>query len=627
MFRELGAHLTNVDGKQGTRFAVWAPNARAVSLICDANDWTAGKWRLFGSDRGIWSAFIEGIQSGERYKFAIETADGTVLEKADPYAFQTEHPPQTASIVAEQGTYHWQDEQWMRQRKKTDWHAQPLSMYEMHLGSWKRPDDGRTYFSYAELATMLVEYLQEMGYTHLQLMPITEYPFDGSWGYQATGYFAPTSRYGSPDDFRAFVDTFHQAGIGVLLDWVPAHFPSDAHALGRFDGTAIYEHEDPKQGFHPDWNTYIFNYGREEVRNFLLASARYWLEEFHLDGLRVDAVASMLYLDYSRKHGEWVPNEHGGNENLAAIKFLKELNTELHRDFPGVLTVAEESTSWGGVSHPVYDGGLGFSMKWDMGWMNDTLRYLRRDPIHRSHHQNELSFRMVYAFTENFILPLSHDEVVHGKRSLISQMPGDYWQQFANLRLLYGYQYALPGKKLLFMGGEFGQWTEWNHDAALDWALLGHQQHDGLRRFVGDLNRLYRNTPALYECDFHGDGFRWIQADDAKNSVFAFARFANSSQETKKSNAANDTVIAICNLTPQPQMNYRIGVPEAGFYTEILNSDAEIYGGSNIGNVGGLYSEKIGQHGFEDSLSLTLPPLSILLLQSARRPTKKQPVN
>ncbi|GAB4149578.1 MAG: 1,4-alpha-glucan branching protein GlgB [Planctomycetaceae bacterium] len=609
MYHTLGAHLKVVDGQPGTWFAVWAPNACEVSVIWDGNGWTPGQNHLWGSDSGIWSGFVAGMNKGDAYKFAIKTRTGEIIEKSDPYAFQTEHPPKTASIVYGDSEYTWQDATWIEKRKTTDWFASPIAIYEVHLGSWKRPEDGRRYFSYSELAKMLVDYVHEMGYTHLQLMPISEYPFDGSWGYQATGYFAPTSRYGTPDDFRAFVDYCHQNNVGVLIDWVPAHFPTDGHALGRFDGTAIYEHEDPRQGFHPDWNTYIFNYGRNEVRDFLLSSARFWIDQFHVDGLRVDAVASMLYLDYSRKEGEWIPNEHGGNENLAAIQFLKDLNIQVHGEFPGVLTIAEESTSWGGVSHPVYAGGLGFSMKWDMGWMNDTLRYLHRDPIYRKHHQNELSFRMIYAFSENFILPLSHDEVVHGKKSLLSQMPGDYWQQFANLRLLYGYQYAMPGKKLLFMGGEFGQWTEWNHDEQLDWSLFGQKMHDGLRRYIGDLNRLYKNESALHEVDFEEEGFRWIQADDAEKSMFAFVRMGRN---------PHDFVVMLANFTPTPRYNYRIGVPEAGFYTEVLNSDAEIYGGSNIGNIGGQYSENIPMHGFDHSLSVTAPPLAMLML----KPTK-----
>jgi 1,4-alpha-glucan branching enzyme len=439
-------------------------------------------------------------------------------------------------------------------------------------------------------------------------MPITEYPFDGSWGYQPTGYFAPTSRHGSPEDFMAFVDYCHQANVGVIMDWVPAHFPCDGHGLGHFDGTALYEHADPRQGMHPDWGTYIFNYGRSEVREFLMSSARYWLEVHHIDGLRVDAVASMLYLDYSRQSGQWIPNRYGGRENLDAIQFLKDLNVHLHGAFPGILTIAEESTAWGGVSHPVYNGGLGFSMKWDMGWMNDTLRYMRHEPVHRAYHQNELSFRMVYAFTENFVLPLSHDEVVHGKRSLLSQMPGDYWQQFANLRLLYGYQYTMPGKKLLFMGGEFGQWTEWDHDAQLDWALFGHQYHDALRRFVGDLNRVYRSEPALYEIDFQPEGFRWIQADDYRNSVYAYYRVGKDPA---------DIVVAVLNFTPVPRESYRVGVPRAGCYRELINSDAAIYGGGNIGNAGAVYTQPVPQHGHAQSLSLTLPPLGMLMLKPA----------
>jgi 1,4-alpha-glucan branching enzyme len=445
-----------------------------------------------------------------------------------------------------------------------------------------------------------------MGYTHLQLMPICEYPYDGSWGYQTTGYFAPTSRHGTPTDLMYFVDYCHQAGVGVLIDWVPAHFPCDGHGLGHFDGTAIYEHEDPRQGMHPDWGTYIFNYGRGEVRDFLLSSGRFWLDVYHVDGLRVDAVASMLYLDYSRKAGEWIPNRYGGRENLEAIQFLKDFNIHLHGAFPGILTIAEESTAWGGVSHPVYDGGLGFSMKWDMGWMNDTLRYLRYEPVHRSFHQNELSFRMVYAFTENFILPLSHDEVVHGKRSLLSQMPGDYWQQFANLRLLYGYQYTMPGKKLLFMGEEFGQWTEWDYDTQLDWALLGHKYHDALRLFVGDLNRVYRSEASLHEVDFKQEGFRWIEADDYKASVFAYYRMAKD---------PDDLVVVAANFTPVPRTGYRVGVPRAGCYREILNSDAAIYGGSNLGNAGAVYTEPVPFHGQAQSLHLTLPPLALLMLK------------
>jgi 1,4-alpha-glucan branching enzyme len=606
MYHTLGAHPEVRDGVAGTRFAVWAPNATEVSVLSNGNGWTPGRDWLWGSNSGVWSGFIPGMNHGDVYKYGIRTRDGQVLEKSDPIAFHAEVPPKTASIVFELDGYHWGDGEWMERRRHTNWLEQPLATYEVHLGSWKRPGDGRRYFCYRELADMLVAYCHEMGYTHLQLMPITEYPFDGSWGYQTTGYFAPTSRFGTPHDFMGFVDRCHRGGIGVLIDWVPAHFPTDAHALGRFDGTALYEHDDWRKGFHPDWNTYIFNYGRSEVREFLLASARFWCDRYHVDGIRVDAVASMLYLDYSRKEGEWIPNCYGGRENLEAIQFLKDLNIMLHGEFPGLLTVAEESTAWGGVSHPVFAGGLGFSMKWDMGWMNDTLRYMRREPVHRQFHQNDLSFRMIYAFTENFVLPLSHDEVVHGKKALLAQMSGDYWQQFANLRMLFGYQYAMPGKKLLFMGGEFGQWNEWNHDAELDWLLTRYPQHDGLKRYVGDLNRLYRTLPALCEADFHSEGFRWIQCDDHQNSVFAFVRYAKDS---------DDFVVFAANFTPVPRDAYRIGVPQAGFYTEILNSDAGIYGGGNVGNNGGVYSEPVHAHGFRHSVSLRLPPLGMLMLK------------
>ncbi len=606
MYRTLGAHLDEVDGAAGVRFSVWAPNAEAVSVLCDANHWTHGKYQLRGSDTGIWSSFFPGLAAGTTYKYGIRARTGELLEKSDPFAFYAEQRPKTASIVYEHGWFPWQDGEWLRRRETTNPLDQPISIYEVHLGSWRHPKDARRYFNYRELAHQLVDYVHEMGYSHLQLMPITEYPFDGSWGYQATGYFAPTSRYGTPDDFKYFVDYCHQANLGVLIDWVPAHFPADGHSLGRFDGTCIYEHADPRQGYHPDWGTYIFNYGRNEVRDFLLSSARFWIEVYHVDGIRVDAVASMLYLDYSRKEGQWIPNRYGGRENIEAIQFLKDLNVHLHGEFPGILTVAEESTAWGGVSRPVYTGGLGFSMKWDMGWMNDTLRYMNLEPVHRAYHQNELSFRMIYAFTENFVLPLSHDEVVHGKCSLLSQMPGDYWQQFANLRLLYGYQYAMPGKKLLFMGGEFAQWTEWDHDAELDWALTVHRYHDGIRRFVGDLNHLYRSNPALYETDFAGEGFRWIQADDWQNSVFAFCRMAKD---------PNDCLAVVGNFTPVPREKYRIGVPRPGFYREILDSDAGIYGGGNIGNGGGVSSEPKGAHGYDHSIVLTLPPLAILILK------------
>jgi len=606
MYTLLGAHPDTVDGVAGSRCAVWAPNAREVSVVFDGNDWEHGRHPLGSSDAGIWSGFVPGLCHGTAYKYSLREPTGQVEQKADPVAFHAELRPKSASVVYELSGYDWHDQEWLRRRERTDWLGQPVSIYEVQLGSWRRPRDGRAFFNYRELAHMLVDYARQMGYTHLQLLPITEYPFDGSWGYQAIGYFAPTSRFGTPHDFMYFVDYCHRNGIGVLVDWVPAHFPGDAHGLERFDGTCLYEHEDPRQGSHPDWGTLVFNYGRTEVRNFLLSSARFWLDVYHVDGLRVDAVASMLYLDYSRKPGEWVPNPYGGRENLEAVQFLQDLNTIVHGEFPGVVTIAEESTAWGGVSRPVYTGGLGFTMKWDMGWMNDTLRYLRRDPIHRQFHQNELSFRMVYAFTENFVLPLSHDEVVHGKRSLLSQMPGDYWQRFANLRLLYSYQYTTPGKKLLFMGGELGQWTEWNHDQEIDWALCGHAAHDGVRRLVGDLNRIYRDTPALHELDVQSEGFRWLSCDDSANSVYAWMRVGKNQR---------DSVIVIMNCTPVPRDGYRVGIPSAGYFVELLNSDAAIYGGSNLGNLGGIYSEPVPQHGLPHSLKICLPPLSLLILR------------
>jgi len=606
MYRHLGAHLTEQDGIAGTHFAVWAPNAKEVCVICDSNDWQHGRNWLTSSDSGVWSGFVPNVLNGEHYKFSLATQHDQRIEKADPYAFQAELRPKTASIVTDLTGYQWNDADWIQRRSETDWLTQPISIYEVHPASWRRPQDGSYFITWSELADGLIDYCQMLGYTHVQLMPVSEHPFDGSWGYQVTGYFAPTSRFGTPQEFMQFVDRFHQAGIGVLVDWVPAHFPNDPHGLAHFDGTALYEHADPRKGFHPDWNTHIFNYGRNEVREFLMSSARFWCETYHVDGLRVDAVASMLYLDYSRDSGQWVPNENGGRENLDAISFLRETNTMLHGEFPGVLAIAEESTAWGGVSRPVYDGGLGFTMKWDMGWMNDTLTYMRHEPVHRKHHQNELSFRMVYAFTENFVLPLSHDEVVHGKKSLISQMPGDTWQQFANLRLLYGYQYAMPGKKMLFMGGEIAQWTEWNHDEELDWALTEFPSHLGIRNLIGDLNRLYRDEPALYEQDFSGLGFQWIQADDWQNSVYAFIRWAKDREEC---------IIVAVNFTPVPRENYVLGVPRPSFYTELFNGDAELYGGTNVGNAGGVYSQDVPMHGFNSSINVTLPPLAMTMFK------------
>ena len=606
MYTVMGAHPDVRDGVAGTRFSVWAPNAREISVACDLNHWQHGANPLSRIDDGVWTGFVPGLRSGSTYKYSVRDSWGHVQQKADPYAFASELRPKSASVVWDLGNYRWHDQAWVRRREMTNWYEQPITTYEVHLGSWRHPEDGRQFYNYRELAHMLVDYVRQMGYTHIQLLPITEHPFDGSWGYQTIGYFAPTSRHGTPQDFMYFVDYCHQNNIGVLVDWVPAHFPTDGHGLARFDGTCLFEHEDPRQGAHPDWGTLVFNYGRTEVRNFLLSSARFWLDLYHVDGLRVDAVASMLYLDYSRKAGEWIPNRYGGRENLEAVQFLKDMNTILHGEFPGVLTIAEESTAWGGVSRPVYTGGLGFSMKWDMGWMNDTLRYIHRDPVHRKFHQNELSFRMVYAFTENFILPLSHDEVVHGKHSLLSQMPGDHWQKFANLRLLYGYQYTMPGKKLLFMGGEFGQWHEWNHDQELDWGLFGHHFHDGLRRFVHDLNEVYRAYGALHELDISPEGFAWIQCDDWQNSVYAYLRYAKN---------RDDFAVVAMNFTPVPRDGYRLGVPKAGYYTEVLNSDADIYGGGNVGNLGGVYTEPVPMHGHPQSISVRIPPLGMLVLR------------
>lgn len=602
----LGAHPVIQDDFVGTRFAVWAPNAREVCVLADQNYWQHGAFYLNSSNEGIWTGTVPDLRPGATYKYSIRCPTGQIVQKADPYAFYAELPPRTASIIYDLSGHVWQDEKWMQQRREANWLERPVQIYEVHLGSWRRPRDGRRYLSYPELADQLIEYCLDLGFTHLQLMPITEYPFDGSWGYQPTGYFAPTSRYGTPHHFMEFVDKCHQAGLGVLVDWVPGHFPTDAHGLAQFDGTSLYEHADPRQGFHPDWNTSIFNYGRFEVRNFLLSSARFWCEQYHIDGLRVDAVASMLYLDYSRKAGQWIPNRYGGRDNLEAIQFLKDMNVMLHGEFPGILTIAEESTAWPGVSRPVYDGGLGFSMKWDMGWMNDTLRYMRRNPIHRRHHQNDLSFRSLYAFTENFVLPLSHDEVVHGKNSLLSQMPGDQWQMFANLRLLLGYQATLPGKSLLFMGAELGQWTEWNHDAELDWPLESIDTHAGIKRFVKDINHLVLQHPALHERDCSHEGFAWIQADDAANSTYAFCRFSKDGQET--------LVIAM-NMTPVPRHGYGLGVPHAGFYQEIFNSDAWMYGGTDVGSGGGAETVPTRMHGRPQSITVTLPPLGIVVFQ------------
>jgi 1,4-alpha-glucan branching enzyme len=608
-YDRLGAHIRTVEGISGVHFAVWAPNAERVSVVGDFNRWD-GRCHPMSSRgaTGLWELFIPDLPEGTLYKYEILSREGgALLAKADPYAHAGELRPRTASIVCDLSHYAWHDQTWMAARAQQTPLSAPLSIYEVHLGSWMRiPEEGTRWLTYRELAQKLIPYAKELGYTHLELMPVTEHPFDGSWGYQATGYFAATSRYGRPEDFMAFVDAAHQAELGVIMDWAPAHFPDDPHGLATFDGTHLYDHADPRLGHHPDWHSRIFNYDRAEVRTFLLNSALFWLEKYHIDGLRVDAVASMLYLDYGRKAGEWIPNEFGGHENLGAVSFLKELNVLVHREHPGAITIAEESTSWPGVSRPTYTGGLGFTFKWNMGWMHDMLEYFRHDPVHRQFHQDQLTFGLLYAFTENFVLPLSHDEVVHGKRALLDKMPGDLWQRFANLRLLYGSMYAHPGKKMLFMGGEFGQWREWNHDSSLDWHLCNFEPHRGLQRLIRDLNGLYRTEPALYEADFDWSGFQWIDFNDTDNSVIAFLRKATSS---------SDAVVCVCNFTPVPRHDYRIGVPTSGWYRELLNTDAFCYGGSNVGNSGGVQSIESPCHGFPHSLTLTLPPLGMLLLK------------
>jgi 1,4-alpha-glucan branching enzyme len=606
-YERLGAQLRTVDGVAGVNFAVWAPNASGVSVIGDFNDWDGRRHPMRKHiPSGFWELFVPELEEGAIYKYHINH-HGNIEQKADPYGFAAELPPRTGSVVANLERHQWNDEAWMNSRAEHNGLDAPISTYEVHLGSWRRPgDDPKRWLTYRELAHQLVEYCQEMGFTHLQLMPISEHPFSGSWGYQTVGYFAATSRYGTPEDFMYFVDHLHQAGIGVIIDWVPAHFPRDGHGLRQFDGTPLYEHADPRQGEHPDWGTMIFNYGRNEVRNFLLSNALFWLDKYHIDGLRVDAVASMIYLDYSRNEGEWIPNEFGGRENLDAISLLKEFNEQTHKQHPGVLTIAEESTAFTGVSRPTYLGGLGFSLKWNMGWMNDTLRYMKHEPIHRKYHQDELTFSLIYAFTENFALPLSHDEVVHGKGSLLDQMPGDLWQKFANLRLLYGYMWTHPGKKLLFMGGEFGQWTEWNYDESLPWHLLEWESHQGVQRMVADINAVYRREPALHEVDFEGHGFEWIDCHNYEASIMAYMRKAKDPQ---------DFVIVACNFTPVVRENYRLGVPHGGWYEEIFNSDSDHYAGSNVGNGGGLMADEQESHGRPFSLNLTLPPLGVTILK------------
>ena len=605
LYDKLGCHLAP-DGKSA-QFAVWAPNAQSVSVIGEWNGWDPGAHPLAArSDgSGVWQGKVAGVKRGQAYKYRIHSqVGGHVVDKADPFGFFSEHPPATGSRVWTL-EYEWNDAEWMKTRAARNGLDSPLAIYELHPGSWRRKDG--EFLSYRELAHALAEYMNWMGFTHVELMPITEHPFYGSWGYQTTGYFAPTARYGTPQDFMYFVDHLHQQGLGVILDWVPSHFPTDAHGLAYFDGTHLYEHADPRQGFHPEWGSSIFNYGRNEVRGFLMSSGLFWLDKYHLDGLRVDAVASMLYLDYARKEGEWIPNRYGGNENLEAIDFLRKMNEAVYRDHPDAVTIAEESTAWPMVSRPVYLGGLGFGMKWNMGWMHDNLSYMKEDPVNRKYHHGKLTFSLIYAFNENFVLPLSHDEVVHGKGSLIGKMPGDAWQQFANLRALYGYMWAHPGKKMLFMGGEFGQRREWTHDGELEWWVNERPEHAGVQRFVKDLNRVYRSEPALYQVDFSWEGFEWIDASDAQSSVIAFLR--------KAKNDPGATLLVVCNFTPLPRTNYVLGVPQAGFWREIVNSDATDFGGAGWGNLGGAESAPVGAHGRPDSLSLTLPPLSTLILK------------
>jgi 1,4-alpha-glucan branching enzyme len=610
LWEKLGAHMSRNVGHPGTHFAVWAPNAESVSVIGDFNGWNKEADPLAPRGQsGIWEGFLPGVGKGSIYKYhLLSRENGYHVDKADPFAVHAETPPRTGSVVWDLD-YEWQDGDWMARRARINHHAAPISIYEVHLGSWRRvPGEGHRPLNYREIAAPLAEHAARCGFTHVELLPVMEHPFYGSWGYQTTGYFAPTSRYGTPQDFMHLIDVLHQNELGVILDWVPSHFPNDEHGLGYFDGTHLFEHADPRQGFHPDWNSLIFNYGRNEVRSFLFSSALYWLGVHHADGLRVDAVASMLYLDYSRQPGEWIPNEYGGRENLDAIAFLRRFNAEAYRWQPDIQTVAEESTAWPMVSRPVESGGLGFGFKWDMGWMHDTLQYMAKDPIHRKYHHGVITFRMLYAFNENFVLPLSHDEVVHGKGSLLSRMPGDEWQRFANLRLLYAYMFAQPGKKLLFMGAEMGQWREWAHDESLDWHLLEEEPHRGIARLVGDLNRLYGSQRALHELDGHPDGFEWINGGDADQSVLVFLR---------KGKSDGDGVVFAANFTPVPRFNYAMGVPSGGRWAEILNSDAREYGGSGQGNLGGLEASPAPRDGRPFSITATLPPLAGVFFRAA----------
>jgi len=608
IYDKMGAHLMEAGGEVGACFSVWAPNARLVSVIGDFNRWSPKTHRLHSrGTSGIWEGFIPGVEKGALYKFHIESHNhGHRIDKTDPIGLLQEKPPRTASVVWDLD-YTWSDREWMEKRAARNSVKAPVSVYEVHIGSWMRVSEEHDRpFSYREMAPKLAEYVHHMGFTHVEFLPVMEHPFYGSWGYQTTGYFSPTARFGTPQDFMFLVDHLHQHGIGVILDWVPSHFPSDGHGLAYFDGTHLFEHSDSRQGFHPDWKTHIFNYGRAEVRSFLMSSAMFWLDKYHADGLRVDAVASMLYLDYSRKEGEWIPNKYGGRENLEAIDFLRRFNEEVYKEHPDIQTIAEESTAWPMVSRPVYVGGLGFGMKWDMGWMHDTLKYFSNDPIHRQYHHNLLTFRMLYGFTENFVLPLSHDEVVHGKGSLLNKMPGDEWQKFANLRLLFAYMYAQPGKKLLFMGDEFGQGNEWSHDRSLDWWLLQYPVHRGLQSWVRDLNHLFRGEKALHELDNEPSGFEWVDCNDAPMSVIALLR---------KGKSPKDVMLVACNFTPVPREQYRVGVPSGGFWKEVLNSDGQEYAGGGIGNGGGVMAEAVKQHGRAFSLELTLPPLAAVFFR------------
>jgi 1,4-alpha-glucan branching enzyme len=608
LYEKLGARLVTLDGVQGTHFAVWAPNAKQVSVAGEFNSWDKSSHPLRPKGQsGIWEGFIPDIRKGALYKYYIVSEYRNYrVEKADPLAFYSEIPPKTASVVWDLD-YTWGDQPWMEKRRGRNAPDGPISIYEVHLGSWQRvPEEGNRSLTYREAAPRLAEYLGQMGFTHVEFLPIMEHPFYGSWGYQTTGYFAPTSRYGTPQDFMYLVDYLHQNDIGVVLDWVPSHFPNDEHGLGYFDGTHLYEHGDPRQGIHPEWDSFVFNYGRNEVRSFLLSNSMFWLDRYHIDGLRVDAVASMLYLDYGRRGGAWIPNQLGGRENLEAIAFLRRFNEEVYKERPDVQTTAEESTAWPMVSRPTYLGGLGFGLKWDMGWMHDTLEYMAKDPIYRKYHHNNLTFRLVYAFFENFVLPLSHDEVVHGKGSLLGKMPGDDWQKFANLRLLFGYMYAQSGKKLLFMGAEFGQWREWAHDESLEWHLLDYPPHSNLKRWVEDLNRFYCNQPTLYELDFDSAGFEWVDCNDIDHSAISLIR---------KGRTTGDIILVVCNFTPVPLLNYRVGVPRPGFWAELLNSDAKEYGGSGYGNMGGVEATPIPLHGRSHSLTITLPPLAAVFFR------------